>query len=69
MNDRTISLFRTEVKRSLQMSGVMDRNSFALHRKVIGQGFCSIFQLLGSKLKPTATLLINNKMIFLDFSL
>ena len=51
------------------MSGVMDRNSFALHRKVIGQVFCSIFQPLGSKLKPVAILLINNKMIFLDFSL
>ena len=24
------------------MSGVMDRNNFALHRKVIGQEFCSI---------------------------
>ena len=51
-NDRTINLFCPEVKRSLQMSGVMDRNSFALHCKVIGQEFCSICQLLGSKLKP-----------------
>ena len=51
------------------MSGVMDRDSFPLHRKVIGQEFCSICQLLGSKFKPVATLLINNKMIFLDFSL
>ena len=64
MNDRTISLFRTEVKRSLQMSGVMDRNSLALHRKVIGQESCSICQLLGSKLKPVATLLINKQNDF-----
>ena len=40
------NLFRPEVKRSLQMSGVIVRNSFALHRKVIGQEFCSICQLL-----------------------
>ena len=43
------------------MSGVMDRNSFALHRKVIGQESCSICQLLGGKLKPVATLLINKQ--------
>ena len=63
-NDRTINLFRLEVKRSLQMSGVIDRNSFTLHRKVIGQEFCSICQLLGSKLKPVATLLINKQNDF-----
>ena len=63
-NDRTINLFCPEVKRSLQMSGVMDRYSFALHRKVIGQEFCSICQLLGSKLKPVATLLINKQNDF-----
>ena len=43
------------------MSGVVDRNSFALHCKVIGRGFCSLFQLLGGKLKPVATLLINKQ--------
>ena len=37
------------------MSGVIVRNSFALHRKVIGQEFCSICQLFGSKLKPVAS--------------
>ena len=62
--DRTINLFRPEVKRSLQMSGVMVRNSFALHRKVIGQKFCSICQLLGSKLKPFATQLMNKQNNF-----
>ena len=41
-----MNLFIPEVKRSLQMSGVIVRNSFALHRKVIGQEFCSICQLL-----------------------
>ena len=46
------------------MSGFMDRNSFALHRKVIGQESCSICQLLGSKLKPVATLLINKQNDF-----
>ena len=43
------------------MSGVRDYNSFGLHRKVIGKEFCSICQLLGSKLKPVATLLINQQ--------
>ena len=47
----TINLFRPHVK-SLQMSGVVDRDSFVLHRKVIGKEFCSICQLLRSKLKP-----------------
>ena len=35
------------------MSGVMDRNSFALHCKVIGRGFCSLSQLLGGKLSQS----------------
>ena len=43
------------------MSGVRDYNSFGLHRKVIGKEFCSICLLLGSKLKPVATLLINKQ--------
>ena len=60
-NDRSINLFRREIKRSLQMSGVRDYSSFGLHRKVISQEFCSICQLLGSKLKPVATLLINQQ--------
>ena len=34
-------------------SVVMDRNSFALHCKVIGRGFCSLFQLLGGKLSQS----------------
>ena len=42
----------------------MDRNSFALHRKAIGQEFCSICQLLRSKLKPVATLQINKQNDF-----
>ena len=57
----------------------MDRNSFALHRKVIGKEFCSICQLhrkvigkefcsicqlLRSKLKPVATLQINKQNDF-----
>ena len=46
------------------MSGVMVRNSFALNRKVIGQKFCSICQLLGSKLKPFATQLMNKQNNF-----
>ena len=51
------------------MRGVMDRTNFALHRKVIGQEFCSIRQLLGSKLKPIASLFINKQNDFLSFSL
>ena len=43
------------------MSGVRDYNSFGLHRKVIGKEFWSICLLLGSKLKPVATLLINKQ--------
>ena len=47
-NDRTIKLFSPRIKSSLQMSGVKDKDciSFSLHRKVIGQEFCSICQLL-----------------------
>ena len=59
----TINLFRPHVK-SLQMSGVVDRDSFVLHRKVIGKEFCSICQLLRSKLKPVATLQINKQNDF-----
>ena len=69
-NDRTINLFRPEVKRSLQMNGVRDCNtcSFGLHRKGIGQEFRFICQLIGRKLKLVAVLLITKTKWF-SFSL
>ena len=49
------------------MRAVRNCNSFGLHRKVIGQEFCFICQLLGRKLKPVVTLLINKQNDFRNF--